>query len=75
MIRENYLMNNDIKGIVSLLKDENDFSKKFNKFINQNNIAEITEELNKAYFHIERNGNSKLIFSDLTLKLAKLLKK
>jgi len=75
MVRENFLLNNDMKSMNAMLQDENDFSKKFNIFINQNNILEITDEINKAYIHIERNGNPKLIFSDLTLKLSGLLRK
>ncbi len=46
---------------------------KFAPFVHENNILEIVEELEKAIFHVERNGNSKIIFTDLSIKLTRLL--
>ncbi len=46
---------------------------KFAPFVHENNILEIVEELEQAIFHVERNGNSKLIFTDLSIKLTRLL--
>ena len=57
-----------------MTKKEEQFSEKFNIFINKNNINDIADEFTKAYNHIERNGYTKLIFLDLTLKIARLLK-
>ena len=48
---------------------------KFAPFIHDNNIIEITEELQDAMYHIERNGNSKIILTDLSIKLTRLLHK
>lgn len=47
--------------------------KKFAPFIHENNILDITKELEEAIFHVERNGNSKIIFTDLSIKLTRLL--
>nr|WP_299386136.1 DNA polymerase III subunit delta' [Allomuricauda sp.] len=47
--------------------------KKFAPFVHENNILDIVEELEKAIFHVERNGNSKIIFTDLSIKLTRLL--
>lgn len=46
---------------------------KFAPFVHENNILDIVTELEKAIFHVERNGNSKLIFTDLSIKLTRLL--
>ena len=46
---------------------------KFAPFVHENNILDIVEELEKAIFHVERNGNSKIIFTDLSIKLTRLL--
>ncbi len=46
---------------------------KFAPFVHQNNIYEITEALENASYHIERNGNAKLIFSDLSIQLTRLI--
>jgi len=47
----------------------------FAPFVNGANIDEIFEELSQAMYHIERNGNSKMIFTDLSIKLTRLIHK
>jgi len=47
----------------------------FAPFIHNTNILEISEELQTAMYHIERNGNSKIILTDLSIKLTRLLHK
>lgn len=47
----------------------------FAPYIHGNNIMEISDELQNAIYHIERNGNSKLILTDLSIKLTRLLHK
>lgn len=49
--------------------------KKFAPFITGNNITEIYKELNDAVYHIERNGNAKIILIDLSIKLTRLIHK
>lgn len=46
---------------------------KFAPFVHGNNILSIVKELEDASYHIERNGNSKLILMDLSIKLTRLL--
>jgi DNA polymerase-3 subunit delta' len=46
---------------------------KFAPFIHENNILPIIDELESAIYHIERNGNAKIIFTDLSIKLTRLL--
>ncbi|TVZ52652.1 ATP-binding protein [Dokdonia sp. Hel_I_53] len=46
---------------------------KFAPFIHNNNIFPIVEAVQEASYHIERNGNAKIIFTDLSIKLTKLL--
>jgi len=48
---------------------------KFAPFVHENNIVLIVKELEDAIYHIERNGNSKLILMDLSIKLTRLLHK
>ncbi|WP_291867312.1 DNA polymerase III subunit delta' [Maribacter sp.] len=47
--------------------------KKFAPFVHENNILSIVKELEDAIYHIERNGNSKLILTDLSIRLTRLL--
>lgn len=48
---------------------------KFAPFVHQNNIFEIVEALENANYHIERNGNAKIIFTDLSIQLTRLIHK
>jgi len=52
---------------------ENFKLEKFAPFVHNSNIMEITDELEKAVYHIERNGNSKIILTDLSIRLTRLL--
>ena len=49
--------------------------KNFAPFVHSGNILEIEKELNEAQYHIERNGNAKIIFLDLSMKLTRFLHK
>lgn len=48
---------------------------KFAPFVHENNILDIVAELENAMHHVERNGNAKIIFTDLSIKLTRLLHK
>ncbi len=73
MVRENFVLNIGEKDIVFLAKEEAEFSKKFSPFINEKNVMQITEEISNAHYHIERNGYSKIVLTDMILKLVKLI--
>ena len=45
----------------------------FAPFVHQNNIYEIYKLIDTAILHIERNGNAKMIFSDLGIQLTRLI--
>ena len=48
---------------------------KFAPFVHGGNILDIEKELNDAMYHIERNGNAKIILLDLSMKLTRFLHK
>jgi len=47
----------------------------FSKYVGGANIEEVFTELEKAYSQIQSNGNPNMIFSDLSLKLTRLIHK
>jgi len=47
----------------------------FAPFVHSENILVIEKELNDALYHIERNGNAKIILLDLSMKLTRFLHK
>ena len=61
---------------LALLSEEQEkFLQKFAPFINHQNIVGLNDTINKAYLHIERNANPKVLLLDVSLKLYALLKK
>ena len=74
MVRENFALNQQQPSLVFLTHAENDFSQKFCAFIHQGNVYQLAEELNRAHYHIESNGNKNLVFLDLACKIVVLLK-
>jgi DNA polymerase-3 subunit delta' len=72
--RQALLMNYKASTLVFLETETPGFDlKKFAPFIHGSNIVDINKELNDAIYHIERNGNAKIILLDLSIKLTRLL--
>jgi DNA polymerase-3 subunit delta' len=76
LLRENLMLSLDQmkNSLVFLAGEEASFSGNFHPFINQNNIYPLTDEFNLVYSHIEANGNAKIIFLDLALKVTRLIR-
>ncbi len=55
-------------------KKEQDFIEKFAKFIHKENIFMIVSELEKSYYYLKRNANTKIVFYSISLKMLKYLK-
>ena len=74
--RQAMLLNYKADELVFLeTKSEKFKLENFAPFVHGNNILEISDELQDAIYHIERNGNSKIILTDLSIKLTRLLHK
>lgn len=74
--RQALLLNYNAKTLVYLEPKTEKFKlENFAPFVHGNNILEISDELQDAIYHIERNGNSKIILTDLSIKLTRLLHK
>lgn len=69
MIRENFIKNFGIKELNYMTEREQQFSMRFSPYVNEKNIIPLTEELEKAYRDISRNGNAKIVFTDLCIKI------
>lgn len=74
--RQAMLMNFKAQELVYLETQTKGFDlSKFAPFVHENNILDISNELQDAIYHIERNGNAKIILTDLSIKLTRLLHK
>jgi DNA polymerase III subunit delta' len=76
ILRENLMLSLDQmkNDLVFLAGEEASFSGNFHPFINQKNIYPLTDEFNLAHLHIEANGNAKIIFLDMALKVTRLIR-
>lgn len=74
-VRENYIFNQHVPQMNYQTADERAFSQNFAPFINDGNVQQIMEELDKAEQQITQNGNAKIIFFDLCLQFIILLKR
>ena len=76
VIRQAMLINFNVKELAFMQIHVDGFQlDKFAPFVNESNVLNIVKGLEDAIFHIERNGNSKLILTDLSIKLTRLLHK
>lgn len=73
-LRENFLFNLKEPDLIYMDDQENEFSHKFAPFINEKNVLSLFHEFEKAYTDISMNGNAKLIFTDLGLKVSRLIR-
>lgn len=76
MFRQALLLNYQTEKLVYVEPSVEGFNfEKFAPFVNGNNINDIFSELSDAIYHIERNGNAKIILTDLSIKLTRLIHK
>ncbi|WP_412987455.1 ATP-binding protein [Pontimicrobium sp. IMCC45349] len=74
--RQSMLLNYNVQELVYIEPKSKNFKlENFAPFVHGNNIMDISNELQDAIYHIERNGNSKIILTDLSIKLTRLLHK
>lgn len=73
MLRNLLMQNTGSANLVKVTDQESGILSKF-KNLNLVHITKMTEECNKALYHINRNGNTALIFTDLYFKLAGCVK-
>lgn len=76
MFRQALLLNYETPNLVYFEPKVDKFKlENFAPFVNGNNIQEIFTELSEAMYHVERNGNAKIILTDLSIKLTRLIHK
>jgi DNA polymerase III subunit delta' len=76
MFRQALLLNYETPSLVFMEPKVEKFKlENFAPFVNGNNIQDIFKEISDAMYHIERNGNAKIILTDLSIKLTRLIHK
>lgn len=75
LIRENFMYRFQSPDMTYMNIKESAFSSKFSPYVNERNVYDFMNELNMAEKDISQNVNAKMVFFDLSLKLAVLVKK
>jgi DNA polymerase-3 subunit delta' len=75
LVRENFIYRFQASEMNYMNLEESTFSSKFAPFINERNVYDFMEELSEADRHIAQNGNAKMVFFDLALRITVLLQK
>ena len=75
MVRQSLLLNYRIDTLVGIEGDDRVFVKNFAPFVHSGNCLDFADLLDTAYFNIERNANPRILFLDLSMKIAALLKR
>ena len=76
IFRQALLKNYKVESLIYFESKDFKFSlEKFAPFVHQNNIFGIMKALEDAEYHVERNGNAKIIFTDLSIQLTRLIHK
>ena len=76
MFRQALLINYQTTSLVYMEPKVAKFKlENFAPFVNGNNIDAIFTELSDAIYHIERNANAKIVLTDLSIKLTRLIHK
>jgi len=74
VMREGILIDYTANKLRRFYGKEADFINNFAPFVHSENIIALMELLNDAYYHINRNAFAKIVFMDMSMKFANLLR-
>lgn len=73
MVRESFMSNFQNPELTYMTREEEEFVKKFGRFINEANVIDINALLELALRDISQNTNQKIVFFDTALRLTVML--
>ncbi|MBN3034329.1 MAG: DNA polymerase III subunit delta [Bacteroidales bacterium] len=73
VFRNSFLLHAAGDSVVRLSPSETEFLSKFRKFVHPGNVSHLSQEVQMAIHHVERNANPGILFTDLTLKIGNIL--
>ncbi|GAB3287454.1 DNA polymerase III subunit [Hymenobacter tenuis] len=73
-LRKVLLFGLDPKLVPHLPAQEQQFIQGFSRFVTPRNAEPMAQEINEAHYHVERNANPRMVFVDMSLRLAELLR-
>lgn len=73
MFRQSMLKNYTEDVLLRVSEDEMNFLKNFSKFISGNNILDFMKTFNDGHYYVERNANSKLLFTNICFQVMRYI--
>ena len=73
LVRENFMYNFGERDLCYMTEREEDFAKKFARYINEANVIEISDLITLAIRDIGQNANAKIVFFHLAIQMIVLL--
>ncbi|KEO73330.1 DNA polymerase III subunit [Anditalea andensis] len=75
VLRESLLKRSQLDGLMRTAASDRAFIENFSlKALTEEKIIRIYDLLNQAFYHLERNASAKIIFTDLSLGIARVLR-
>lgn len=72
MLRQIWISRLAIESLLQVQKEEKQFTEKLGQTLDDQAIAQIQQWINQAHYHIDRNLNAKILFLNLSLKIAQV---
>ena len=73
MFRQSMLRNYTEDHLTRVSEEEDQFLQKFSQFISGNNVFDFMKTFDEAHYHIERNANSKILFTNLCFNVMRYI--
>ena len=74
VLRESLVVNANESSLLRVTAEEEAFVTKFSKTMSMEKIEKMSAYLNDTIYHLERNANPRILFLDLSIQLAVLLR-
>jgi DNA polymerase-3 subunit delta' len=75
MFRQSMLRNYTEDQLTRVSKEEDGFLSNFARFITANNIFDFSKSFNDAHYHIDRNANARILFTELCFNVMRFIHK
>ncbi|RIW13961.1 hypothetical protein D0X99_14205 [Algoriphagus lacus] len=74
--REIMLKNFDLDALLRTTEEDRKFIDNISKkVLNEDHVLQLYKAFNEAHYHLERNGNAKMIFTDLSMDILVMMSK
>lgn len=73
MFRQSMLRNYTENQLTRVSEEEDAFLKNFARFVSGKNVLDFMDSFNEAHYHIDRNANAKLLFTNLCFKVMRYI--